>query len=72
VHDAGAEAKQRVRIGRGHDEGLDGHRAAQLVGDALDQGLGRQLLVGQGVDPTRGAREVPGDRRCHGARRYAG
>jgi hypothetical protein len=71
VHDAGPEAEQRVRVGRGHDEGLDGHRAAQLVGDALDQGLGRQLLVGEGFDPARGARQVPSRCRCHGARRYA-
>ena len=63
VHDAGAEPEQRVRIGRGHDERVDRHRGAQLLGDALDEPLGRQPLGGERVDPSHRAREVPGGAR---------
>jgi hypothetical protein len=63
VRDPGAEPEQRVRVRRGHDKGVDGQRRAELLGDALDEALGRQLLGGERVDPSHRSGEVAGDAR---------
>ena len=67
VHHTGAEAEHGVRVRRGHEQSVHRHRGAQLLGDALDETLGRQPLGGERIDPSRRAGEVPGRARCHGA-----
>jgi hypothetical protein len=63
VGDARAEAEHRVRIRRRDDQRVDGHRRAQLLGDGLDQGLCRQLLVRERIDSSHRLREVAGGAR---------
>ena len=63
VDDARAEREQRVRVGRGDHERVDRHRGAQLLGDALDEALGRQPLGGERVDPSHCSRELSGGAR---------
>jgi hypothetical protein len=60
VHDAGAERQQGVGVGRREDEGVHGHRGADLLGDGLHERLGRELLGGERVDPALRAREPQG------------
>jgi hypothetical protein len=60
MHDAGPHGQHGVRVRRSHEQAVDRDRAAHLLGDALDEALGRQPRGGERIDPPLRAREVAG------------